>query len=657
MRVVRVLCCQYVLLRMEADACFCSCEGSGKRNLLAEPTLLKRVMRVTMKSKRSAKRKKKAVPVSAGAGKRKSLEARAKQIAHDAHAVHAWLEPILKASAAAEKAYAFKQRLKEWNHICDKVVAKRAHEDPKFRKPGYQPKSVTDASGFRIVRLFNAEIPNTLSDLFQLFNAPRNPGAGGHFKDRCVREIIFYSSRRKSDPLSILSQVEETVEKYGYKDRFQVEEASSYSSVHLIVESQVGRDGNLVSARSEIQIRSVFEEAWSEINHRLNYARAKSARARGTENLSESDSLREARLHLDVLKSLSDGCAQYADLINIQILRSSPSASPREPLALESSARGIALFAPCSKQLRGVVQKAFDVREKAESLPRGDPNKEAEYLAASRVFMKALDKLKSTSVPNTVQRSDLDSLLKEELAYCYVFSGNTELRNQAEALYRDLLSVSKDNVSALLRLGQLRRDAGDLKEARLLIERGLAVASGTGSTSVTKEALWVLRRDLGFIYWRIVDSDPQAAEALDLLRKAADLTEEATHKTTPHDYYWLNSRSNLLYYLWELWFREEEKNRAKVAQRARELLAELRPLDITDWTVETLDSLLRGEHAFGEKEEARKVAAIIIKALRDKIRTPSTAAGVLNYSQVLQSLPPDDRDMYQFAQSVLADSD
>lgn len=109
--------------------------------------------------------------------------------------------------------------------------------------------------------------------------------------------------------------------------------------------------------------------------------------------------------------------------------------------------------------------------------------------------------------------------------------------------------------------------------------------------------------------------------------------------------------------MWELWFREEEKNRAKVAQRARELLAELRPLDITDWTVETLDSLLRGEHAFGEKEEARKVAAIIIKALRDKIRTPSTAAGVLNYSQVLQSLPPDDRDMYQFAQSVLADSD
>ena len=151
MRVVRVLCCQYVLLRMEADACFCSCEGSGKRNLLAEPTLLKRVMRVTMKSKRSAKRKKKAVPVSAGAGKRKSLEARAKQIAHDAHAVHAWLEPILKASAAAEKAYAFKQRLKEWNHICDKVVAKRAHEDPNLESRVTSQKVLQMLQGFGLL--------------------------------------------------------------------------------------------------------------------------------------------------------------------------------------------------------------------------------------------------------------------------------------------------------------------------------------------------------------------------------------------------------------------------------------------------------------------------------------------------------------------------
>ncbi|HZO93639.1 MAG TPA: hypothetical protein VFB22_07695 [Candidatus Baltobacteraceae bacterium] len=46
--------------------------------------------------------------------------------------------------------------------ISGKVRAKRNHPDEARRSASYSARDVTDASGFRIVCLFNRDIPNAL---------------------------------------------------------------------------------------------------------------------------------------------------------------------------------------------------------------------------------------------------------------------------------------------------------------------------------------------------------------------------------------------------------------------------------------------------------------------------------------------------------------
>ena len=248
-------------------------------------------------------------------------------IAYRAGQIHDWLGEVLRTSAAAERAYAFKARKKTADDIRNKVWARRKHEDPEQRDSNYTPVDVTDASGFRIVKLFNAEVPEALEQLLQLLKTPIPAGnLKGALRDGGVREIEFHTSRRLDDPLSIYQAVKDVVERNGFelKTSADVSEVrrsskSSYSSVHVLLECEVlEASGDPICSYSEIQLRSVFEEAWSEISHRLKYAPAKVARASGAVPVEKNEPLSDAFLHLDALKSLTDGCAQYADLINRQ---------------------------------------------------------------------------------------------------------------------------------------------------------------------------------------------------------------------------------------------------------------------------------------------------------------------------------------------------
>src|SRR5438477_3369725 len=373
-----------------------------------------------------------------------------------------WLKGILENSAASRGVYTFKDRVKPWYEIRDKVLGKRNHENADLRKPDYRVRDVTDASGFRIVCLFNAEIPSALEKLFALLKAPA--ASTGRFAAKPIREILFFSSRRAGDPLSVLSQIEAVVDQHEHSAHFKVPSAvdeeghtSSYSSVHVIVESEVGDGTNCVRSCSEIQLRSVFEEAWGEINHRLKYAPAKRERALGTQGPSEDKAPSQLFLHLDALKSLTDGCAQYADLINTQILQSRPGEASRKPRSIDPVGMALEPFEACEASVKQLVSNALKLRQKAEDCPTGD-KKGAAFVAASQAFGRAAAALAKSKRP--AEREWLLELLTEERAYCEMFSGNAELLKRAEMTYRDLLRT-KHSPSPLLRLGQIRLHAND----------------------------------------------------------------------------------------------------------------------------------------------------------------------------------------------------
>jgi ppGpp synthetase/RelA/SpoT-type nucleotidyltranferase len=567
-------------------------------------------------------------------------------VAFRAGRVHQWLEPLLQESAAAEHAYSFKGRTKTPEDIRYKVLGRRNHG-----KANFAASDVSDASGFRIVKLFNAEVPEALDQLLALLKTTLSPGPlKGRLKGSGVREIEFHTSRRRDDPLSIYPDVQAVVAKHGFtlKDGGK---SSSYSSVHVLLDCEVGDAPNHDVGCSEIQLRSVFEEAWGEISHRLKYAPAKTARASSAQSKIPDGPLSDLLLNLDALKSITDGCAQYADLINRQLGHLTTGHAVREPQPLDPAEASAAQFAAFSPEVREAVQHAYNLRTYAV---RCRPEEQAEaFRSAADAFHKAMDLFPG---PTTDDQRELSYRLREELAFCYMFSGNKELRNQAEKIYRELLTAWPGRVSVLLRLGQIRRDADDYAEAIKLMEEGLSLADANPDPDpeVRRRISWLLRRDLAYIYWRIVDiGAAESGAALALMQRATDLSRMAL-EYAKSDSQHLNTRVNLLYYMADLNKRVSADQRQVLAAHAPEILAYVRPkVDLDQWRSEMLDSVARAEIEFGEFDRGVAAARVVAKRLSARI------AEILEERHCSRAvafdlLSRDERDMYLYAQDLLA---
>lgn len=572
--------------------------------------------------------------------------------------VHAWLDPLLRGSLAAKNAYTFKGRTKSADDIYKKVLGRRNHEDAKRRDPKYRPERVTDASGFRIVKLFNAEVPQSLDELLSLLKlmlAEAATSTGNRLAD--VAEIEFHTSRRLNDPLSIYEEVKKVVEdthrlplKPPEKDAPGQGPPSSYSSVHVLLKCEV-RDGDKeFAAHSEIQLRSVFEEAWSEISHRLKYAPEKLARATGAVTpASDSDQLSDA--HLNALKSLTDGCAQYADLINKQIKISATGRADRsEARPLDLADASAKMFERYGTAIQDAVKRAY--KQRSEAVAQKDVGaRAAGFRAAADLFQATMAIFKADRNEEDEQRFDV---LREELAFCWMFSNNEELRSNAEEIYRELLEKRPERVSVLLRLGQLRRDAGALAEAATLMEDGLEAAKKNpeADQDVQRQANWLLRRDLAYIRWRMVDLEPHRTDAVVLLRRAIELSKEAL-KYVKTDEQFINSRQNYLDYVVDLSKMLPAGQRDALAATGKKLLDELRPkVDLNKWSIESLDTVARGEAAFGDLAKAKAAAEVVELKLGQRIAAIMKERKC-NKGAAIELMSRDERNMYARARALL----
>lgn len=582
------------------------------------------------------------------------LKMECRDAAYRAESVHEWLEPLLRKSAlkdAADRPYTFKDRTKSGHDIYLKVVGRR--KDPKTSN--YGPGDVTDASGFRIIKLFNDEVPQAVDELlsFLYLLKEKTHAADSDEKLLEVTEVEFHTSR-PNDPLSIFNEVKARAAKHGHElekpklDADALPVASSYSSVHVLVKSSVKDGKDTLESSSEIQLRSVFEEAWSEISHRLKYAREKTERATGAAAVADKAQLANAFLHLDALKSLTDGCAQYADLINKQIKISiEPRADRSGAKPLDPDDGAAKMFERYGAAMQEAVKRAY--KQRSEAVAQKDPaGRAAGFRAAADLFQKAMENFKAD---RDAEDERLFDVLREELAFCLMFSDDEALRSDAEKIYRELLAKRPDRVSVLLRLGQLRRDAGDFAEAARLMEAGLKVAdqSPDPNPEVQRRVNWVLRRDLAFLQWRLVDSSADPAAQL---RRAMALSEEALRyaKAEPEV---VNTRQNYLYYVIDLWNRLPEGEKAPLAVTGKKLLDELRPkLELEKWSIETLDTIARGETAFGDPDRAAAAADVVARKLDEHIgatmREHNCSEGA-----AFERLTRDERDMYLYAQRLL----
>lgn len=137
--------------------------------------------------------------------------------------------------------HSLKVRVKDPEHLIEKIIRKKAENHEREITLGNYSTEVTDLIGVRALHLFKDDwepIHKAIMRIWELHEQPKAYIRGGdyeeHFKDNGC-----------------------TV----------VHHPAGYRSVHYLVKSQATRQLHI----AEIQVRTIFEEGWSEIDHRMRY--------------------------------------------------------------------------------------------------------------------------------------------------------------------------------------------------------------------------------------------------------------------------------------------------------------------------------------------------------------------------------------------------
>ena len=145
-----------------------------------------------------------------------------------------------------EGVHSVRWRIKDVNHLIKKIIRKKMEEPVKDKWKNISVENylevVTDLIGVRALHLFKdgcINIDASIRDVWEL----------------CEPVIVYI--RKGDEPIAELLDRGAQAEVHG----------AGYRSIHYIVQSQPEKK----VLRAEIQVRTIFQEAWSEIDHKVKY--------------------------------------------------------------------------------------------------------------------------------------------------------------------------------------------------------------------------------------------------------------------------------------------------------------------------------------------------------------------------------------------------
>lgn len=144
----------------------------------------------------------------------------------------------------AENVHSVRYRIKDPEHLIEKIIRKNI-ENPqkKITRDNYK-NEIFDFIGLRALHLYKDEWESIHDYIWGLWNMIQKPVA--NYRKGDSQELIDFFKEKGCD-------IRE--HKYGYR------------SVHYIIETQPSK----VKLFAEIQVRTIFEEAWAEIDHTIRY--------------------------------------------------------------------------------------------------------------------------------------------------------------------------------------------------------------------------------------------------------------------------------------------------------------------------------------------------------------------------------------------------
>lgn len=155
---------------------------------------------------------------------------------------------FVKSMQAFRDVHSVRWRVKDPEHLIEKIVRKRCENKPSKKymdisKDNYH-KIITDLVGVRALHLFKDQV-------FDIHDQIKNMWG---FNEKAVSYI------REGDPSDLVIMFKEC----GITPKVH---PAGYRSVHYVLKTKPGLKEVLV----ELQVRTIFEEAWSEIDHKVRY--------------------------------------------------------------------------------------------------------------------------------------------------------------------------------------------------------------------------------------------------------------------------------------------------------------------------------------------------------------------------------------------------
>jgi ppGpp synthetase/RelA/SpoT-type nucleotidyltranferase len=174
-----------------------------------------------------------------------------------------------------DQVYAIKVRVKSLDSLVSKVLDKR-------KKKPYQASDATDIVGMRLLCLYAEDLPNATKALIRFIRFCQKPEIGlisGALLSNGIKEVIVYKSERNARVYDSIfkycKQILGSQREGEEADKVFLEEhegeEKSYSSIHFVCYGISYASGIAKEVPIEIQIRTIFEDTWGEIDHSLEY--------------------------------------------------------------------------------------------------------------------------------------------------------------------------------------------------------------------------------------------------------------------------------------------------------------------------------------------------------------------------------------------------
>lgn len=143
--------------------------------------------------------------------------------------------------------HSVRRRVKKPTHLIEKIIRKgKKYAERNISVENYK-EIVTDLIGIRVLHLFKDDWRSIHNEIIELWDLKETPQVNVRRGD--------YNMEQFEDSIKDLN-CEIIVREHGYR------------SVHYLISINITKSTNILV---EIQVRTVFEEAWSEIDHIMRY--------------------------------------------------------------------------------------------------------------------------------------------------------------------------------------------------------------------------------------------------------------------------------------------------------------------------------------------------------------------------------------------------